>query len=158
MREKSCCFTGHRTIPINQIDIIKKSLLSQIKKLMNQGVYLFYCGGALGFDTLSALTILQLKNDYPNLNLILVLPCENQSQGWKTCEKETYDSIRDQANTVIYTSKQYYKGCMQKRNRYMVDNCSYCICYLTKKFGGTSYTVDYATKHCRKIINLAKNQ
>ncbi len=56
---------------------------------------------------------------------------------------------------MVYTSQEYTKGCMFKRNRHLVDNSSVCICYLTKNNGGTAYTVDYAEKQGLEVINLA---
>lgn len=47
-------------------------------------------------------------------------------------------------------------GYMHKRNRYLVDNSSVCVCYLTEDTGGTAYTVNYAIKSGLKVINTAK--
>jgi len=44
---------------------------------------------------------------------------------------------------------------MQKRNRNLVDNSGVCIAYLTENRGGTFYTVNYAAKLNREIINIA---
>lgn len=60
------------------------------------------------------------------------------------------------ADKVVYTSQDYYSGCMHKRNRHLVDNSSRCICFLTEKTGGTFYTVNYASEHGLMIINTAK--
>ena len=51
------------------------------------------------------------------------------------------------ADKVVYTSQDYYSGCMHKRNRHLVDNSSRCICFLNEKTGGTFYTVNYASEH-----------
>ncbi|WP_297983767.1 hypothetical protein [uncultured Oscillibacter sp.] len=56
---------------------------------------------------------------------------------------------------VVYTAQQYTRGCMHKRNRYLVDNSGVCVCYLTKERGGTAYTVNYAEKRKLEIINIA---
>lgn len=109
----------------------------------------------MGFDTLAAKTVLDLKKDYPDIKLILVLPCRNQTRGWKEKDIETYESIKAQADKVVYTSEQYFRGCMQKRNRHLVDNSNMCICYLTTDDGGTAYTVAYAKKQNLRILNVA---
>ena len=36
--------------------------------------------GALGFDTIAAQAVLSVKETYPEVKLILVLPCENQTK------------------------------------------------------------------------------
>ena len=61
---------------------------------IEQGYRYFGTGGALGFDTLAAQTVLELKNKYPEIKLILVLPCENQTQGWERADIEEYERIQ----------------------------------------------------------------
>lgn len=69
----------------------------------------------------------------------------------------TKDNIhKRQADKVVYTSKEYTRGCMHKRNRHLVDNSSICIAYLTEQSGGTAYTVDYARKNGLIVINIAE--
>ena len=62
----SCCFTGHRDLPVDAREQILPVLIDKIEELINEGVAVFINGGALGFDTLSALAVLGLKNRYPN--------------------------------------------------------------------------------------------
>ena len=69
---------------------------------------------------------------------------------------EEYNRIMKGADKVVYTSQDYYNGCMHKRNRHLVDNSSRCICFLTEKTGGTFYTVNYASEHGLTIFNIAK--
>lgn len=123
---------------------------------IEQGYRYFGCGGALGFDTLAAQTVLRLREIYPEIRLILVLPCRDQTRGWKQADVAEYDRIMKAADKVTYTSEQYYSGCMHKRNRHLVDNSSLCICYLTEQSGGTAYTVNYARSQGLKIINVAE--
>ena len=52
MKKQTCCFTGHRHIPENELLQIQKRLESEIINLINQGVTEFRAGGALGFDTM----------------------------------------------------------------------------------------------------------
>lgn len=77
-REKTCCFTGHRCIPNESLDSLKRQLKREIEKLIQQGVIYFGAGGALGFDTLAAEAVLELKQQYPFIKLILVLPCPDR--------------------------------------------------------------------------------
>ena len=116
----------------------------------------FGAGGALGFDTLAAQIVLSLKETYPTIKLILVLPCLSQSDAWSLEDKSIYENIKGRADKVVYTSRDYTRGCMHKRNRHLVDNSSVCICYLTEKTGGTAYTVDYAKKNGLLVVNTAE--
>jgi len=156
MREKTCCFTGHRELPTGLAHWrlaakLQKAIIEQI----GNGIRFFGAGGARGFDALAARTVLKLKKKYPDIKLILVLPCLTQTRGWPAEDVEEYEHIKTQADKVVYTSQEYTKGCMFKRNRHLVDNSSVCICYLTKNSGGTAYTVSYAKEKGLKIINVS---
>jgi len=156
MRNHTACFTGHRKIPFIQIHTIKKNLKKVIVSLIEQGYYFFGAGGALGFDTIAAQTILDLKQDYPQIKLILVLPYPSQADQWREKDKTIYEEIKAKADKVVYIAQEYTRNCMFERNRHLVDNSSVCICYLTERSGGTAYTVEYALKKGLKAINLAK--
>lgn len=155
MREKTCCFTGHRQIPAREAEVIQKRLETTVTSLYQRGVCYYGAGGARGFDTLAALTVLRLRKTCPGMKLILVLPCLSQARGWLNRDIDLYESIKTQANKVVYTSREYFSGCMHKRNRHLVDHSSVCVCYLTRQTGGTAYTVDYAKACGLNIINLA---
>ena len=152
---QTCCFTGHRVIPSGEKETIRNLLETAIEKAIQDGYRFFGAGGALGFDTLAAQTVLTLKQQYPHIRLILVLPCINQANGWKQADIDEYERIKSLADKVVYTSTEYTYGCMHKRNRHLVDNSSLCICYLTKVSGGTAYTVRYAESKKISVFNLA---
>ena len=83
IKEQTACFTGHREIPLLQLLPLKEKLRRTIISSIEEGYRFFGAGGALGFDTLAAKTVLDLKKVYPDIKLILVLPCLNQTRGWK---------------------------------------------------------------------------
>ena len=82
MRSKTVCFTGHRELPADDLPEISKHLEDALITLIEQGYHYFGAGGALGFDTLAAQSVLRLRERYPQIRLILVLPCLNQTRGW----------------------------------------------------------------------------
>jgi len=156
MKNSTCCFTGHRHLSVSN-EILSARLEKQIIDLIEQGIIYYGAGGALGFDTIAALTVIKLRNQYSNIKLILVLPCKDQTKGWNNNDISVYNYILSQANKVVYTSESYYPGCMHKRNRHLVDNSSHCICYMEKDSGGTAYTVSYARDSGLTVYNLAEN-
>lgn len=155
MRGKTCCFTGHREIPQQNQKIVSKNLEKTVADLIGKGYLYFGAGGAYGFDSLAAQTVLKLKKKHRNIKLILVLPCLSQTKRWSTEAVEEYERIKAQADKVVYTSQEYTKDCFHKRNRHLVDYSSVCVCYLTKDGGGTDYTVGYARLKGLDVINLA---
>lgn len=155
MKNQTCCFTGHRKIPPERYEVIAERLRCQITALIHQGVLYFGTRGALGFDTMAARSVLELRELYPQIRLILVLPCKKQTRGWSDADVVMYKRIKKACDKYVYISDAYTSDCMYKRNRHLVNFSSYCICYLTKRTGGTAYTVDYAKKRGLTVINLA---
>ncbi len=139
----ACVFTGHRQL--NE-DFEEKKLENAIRQFLEEGVTCFYNGGAIGFDLLAAEKVLSFKENFPNIKLILCVPCQKQSQYFSPKEKERYQNVLTQADEVILLSEKYYRGCMQVRDRYMVDKADCMIAYCNKEEGGTAYTVRYFQK------------
>ncbi|MBD5162381.1 MAG: DUF1273 domain-containing protein [Oscillibacter sp.] len=141
---QTCCFTGHRQIPPEKRAEIADKLEHIIINLYQKGVRFYGAGGALGFDTLAAQTVIRLRKSCPGMKLILVLPCLTQTKRWRPEDVAEYERIKTKADKTVYTAQQYTSDCMHKRNRHLVDNSSVCICYLTRNSGGTAYTAHYA--------------
>lgn len=150
------CFTGHRYI--EDFHTSARRLLELLEKLINQGAEDFYAGGAVGFDTLCALAVLNLKHIHPQIRLNLILPCSNheQTSGWNDEQKETFSKILRSADTVEYVSDCYTNDCMKLRNARLVEVADCCVCYYTGRYkSGTGQTVRMAQKKGIKIYNIA---
>ena len=159
-RSRSCFFTGHRDFTGN-----KDSLFAELKKnisyLYSIGVKDFHAGGALGFDTLAATTVVDLKRFHEDMRLILNLPYRNQTDKWNSINKERYEYILKNADEVTYsfdgdvTDAQMARKYLLKRNREMVDCSQYGIVYFSGELkSGTGYTVRYANEKNCEIVNL----
>jgi len=154
---KSVCFTGHRIITIteNLNAVLTDELCGLIE---TEGVTDFYAGGAVGWDTLCAQTVIALRSYYPQIRLHLVLPCceAEQTAKWSDAQKLSYKKIFNEANSVEYTSQNYFEGCMKKRNARLVELADICVCYYnTKKINcGTGQTVRMALKKNIRVINI----
>ncbi len=152
----SVCFTGHRHIDKAMGSVLANRLDAVLETLYQQGYRDFYCGGALGFDTLAAEAVLRLRAAHAgDIRLILALPCATQSNLWPAETCQHYERIIYLADKVVVLSPFYFKGCMQVRNRFMVEHTSMCVCYLTAMRGGTLSTVNYALQQQKKLLNIA---
>ena len=156
-RNFSCCFTGHRKIERDRLSPINTALEMEIEKMILKGIRYFYCGGAIGFDTLAEKAVLKLREKYPGIKLVIAIPHRGQGGSFGEEERQEYEQILSLADETVCLSERYYNGCMHARNRLLVDNSSHCICYLNGNTGGTAYTVRYAEKHALHIVNLAEH-
>lgn len=90
MKDKTCCFTGHRKLPTEKLDKITSELEKTVIGLIADGYRFFGAGGAIGFDTVAAQTVIRLKDKYPKIRLILVLPAPTkQNSGTKMTAENT---------------------------------------------------------------------
>lgn len=154
MKADTCCFTGHRRF-YKPMQELKRPLWNAINWLYtSEGVRNFCCGGALGFDTLAARAVLALRDRFPDVRLVLILPCRDQAKSWGLEDVRVYEEIKSLADEVIYTGEHYTRFCMHVRNRRLVDESGYCISYLVQDKGGTAFTVDYAKKKGVPVINI----
>lgn len=149
--DNKCAFTGHRVLSCYDFD---PALLDRvILNLIKNGVEEFYCGMAQGFDLAAAESVLQYKKDY-KIKLIACLPCPEQAESFSQKNKARYQSVLEKCDEKVIISPEYQRGCMHARDRYLVENCGVLVCFLRKHGGGTHYTVNYAKKLNKKIIEL----
>ena len=68
-------------------------------------------------------------------------------RGWSYEEKGLFEYILGHADEAFYVSENYYRGCMHKRNRYMVDRSALVLSvYDGVPKGGTAQTLAYAMR------------
>lgn len=165
---ETLCVTGHRPDRLpwkKQRDNTGRrgDYLAELKSVLlfciKQGFRHFITGGALGADTDFGFLVLDLKNKYP-ITLEVAVPCPEQSKFWSAEEKADYEELLSRADKVTLCSPYYTAYCMQKRNKYMVDNsdCVLC-CYNGAPDGGTYNTIKYAEHENKKmiLIDLSEN-
>ncbi len=155
-RNKTCFFTGHRSVPNGSASEVVNILDRIIESLYYRGFSEFICGGAIGFDTLAACRVAVAKKKFGSIKLRLILPCRDQTFKWRNnYDIELYRRIKGMADDVTYASENYTSGCMHLRNRMMADRSSVCVAYYNgSSSGGTAYTVKYARELCLEIINV----
>ncbi len=153
--DRTCCFSGHRSMESADVERVKRRLEEEIEAAIDDGIDTFANGGALGFDTLAALAVLEAREKHPEIKLVLVLPCVDQAKNWPEKNKRIYENIKKRADEVIYTSDTYFPGCMHVRDRKLAETGVRCICYLKEQKSGTGYTGSHAEENGCKIINLA---
>lgn len=146
--EKTCCVTGHRDIPAEQMDRIQELLRREILAAIEDGYTHFISGFASGADLLFAEIVVELKEIYP-ITLEAAIPYPGRM---KTPD-ETFQRLIRCCNVVKIHSDTYFKGCYMRRNRYMVDQSQRIIAvYDGRLYGGTAATVWYAKKKDVRIV------
>ena len=153
-REHTVCFTGHRAMD-RRDELTASRLADLLEALYARSFRDFLCGGALGFDLFAAEHVIRLRDRHPDVRLIFCLPCADQSARWRDADCMRYERLLYLSDETRVLSPQYYEGCMQSRNAYMIDRSSICIAYMKKLGGGTLSTVRYALSQDLPVVNIA---
>lgn len=161
MTNSSCAFTGHRPRKFpwkyNEADprciALKETLAEQIAALADAGVTQFLSGMAEATDSWSAMAVLSLREKNPAIKLHCILPCRTQADKWTASSQELYHSILNQADSVVYVSRDYHKRCMLERNRFLVEHAAILLAVYNGEWrSGTAATMRYAQKMGWEII------
>ena len=154
-KEQVCCFTGHRPDKLpwgtDERDTrcvrIKEEMTRALERAYGLGYRHFISGMARGGDLYFAEAVLELREKYPDVLLECARPCETQSSRWPREEQQRYEGILDRCNYETMVQHVYDRGCMMRRNRYMVDHSSRIIAlYDGVPKGGTAQTLAYALR------------
>jgi len=153
-REISCCFTGHRPHKLPWVKrenderciALKEELAARLEGIYEYGCRYFYCGMALGCDTYFAEAVLELKDCHGDVQLEAAIPCRTQADKWSRADKERYERILRRCDKITVLQEEYTPDCMQRRNRYMVDNSSVMLACYDGRPGGTMSTLLYAQR------------
>lgn len=155
----TCCFSGHRPEVLyaygEDENSIYRAISAAVQDAVLDGYTDFLCGGSRGADMLFARCVADARQYSRDIQLHCILPCRNQAELWSDAERSQYADMLDSADSVICLREKYATGCMQARNRYMVDRSSLLIStYYRGQSGGTKYTVGYARKSGLRVVNL----
>ena len=154
-RAEICCFTGHRPdkLPWGEDEWdprclrVKEELRLALERAYAAGCRQFISGMARGGDLYFAEAVLALRGRYPDVRLECARPCESQSHRWPAHERRRYEDILARCDYETMVQHTYDRGCMMRRNRYMVDHSGHIIAlYDGVPKGGTAQTLAYALR------------
>lgn len=168
-RPISCCFSGHRPGKLPWGDdegdrrclALKERLWNEMEAAYEQGYRHFICGMARGADFYFAEAVLALRRQHSDAALEAARPCETQANSWPEADRRRYQAILDQCDLETLVQHHYDRGCMMRRNRYMVDRSSRIIAvYDGVPKGGTAQTLAYAMRQGLKteILSLCQEE
>ena len=146
-----CTFFGHRYAPLTEAE--KEKLTASITDLIvNHDVTEFWVGAKGDFDSICSSTIQQLKKEFPNIKLTLVLsyvPTNKEDYKWK---ERYYDDIF--LPDGVEEGPQRFA--ITRRNRWMALNTDYMICYVNRDYGGAYAAMKVALAHKKEVINICQ--
>ena len=175
-RATTCCFTGHRPAklpwganeddprcaalknaphPDNAKLFLDFAVSYDVQQLLQSDFYRhFICGMAQGADMYFGEAVLALREKHPDVTLEAAIPCEEQAARWKERDRNRYFGLVERCDLETMVQHRYTSGCMQRRNRYMVDRSSLVLAVYDGMLGGTMYTLTYAMRQGVRVVTM----
>lgn len=143
MIEKTVCFTGHREIPVEKQELVRRELRREIEEAITDGFHHFISGFAEGVDLMAAAIVLELKTQHPGINLEAAIPYRNRAKA--LFENADTSAMLQQCNIIGVLSEEYFRDCYMRRNRIMLSLSTRVIAvYDGREKGGTVQTMRFA--------------
>ena len=136
----ACTFFGHR----NGCSVSDEKILTAIQELISQGVKQFYVGNNGDFDRRVLGCLNKTRREHPEIAYSVVLAYP-PGEGAEEASYTIYPEIeRGPARFAI-----------SRRNRWMVEQSTRCICYVAHRWGGAYQFASLAKRKGLQVINLA---
>ena len=143
MKEKICCFCGHREILAEDCRRKTANIITYL--IEHEGVTTFYSGHMDEHDRLCEDCVVSAKNKYENIRLCWVAP-------YLTAKNYGYRSGIFDEIIIPDLGGVHYKRAITMRNRYMADKADIMLCYIERDYGGAYEMMKYANKTGIRII------
>ncbi len=147
---KTVAFSGHRTYRGESTDSLNRVL----RELYARGFRYFMTGMAVGFDLEAAETVLAMREEYPDIRLIAVVPFEGQQRRFPAMGRIRFGRVLSSADEVLTLAPEFYTGCYAARNNYLTEHAAVLVSWYDSSSGGTAYTIRQAELRGIEIINL----
>ena len=166
MQQTICCFSGYRPekMPADmaegtpEFDRMLCRLRTAILRAAEQGYTVFLSGMSRGFDLWAAEVVLELQDRGLDIALWAAIAFHGMEQYWEPEWQARYDTALRRARHTFAICDRYEPGCYTRRDAFLVQRSSRCICFFDGVPGGTEYTVNAARRAGHTIVNLADNQ
>ena len=133
-------FCGHRDV--SQSDDVRAWLVDCVESLIQEGATDFYLGGYGSFDSMAASVVWKLKEKYPGICSVLVIPYLNRDIDTSRYDLTTYPPLETVPKRFAIT----------KRNEWMVQAADVVVAYVLHGWGGAAATLEYAKRKKKRII------
>lgn len=147
LMDKCCCGFGHRL----NYGIDTKRLYEIIEDLViKEGVNTFFTGRMGEFDVSFCSAVLNCKNKYPYIKLLLIKPYMTSDIYKSTYFYNVYNEIIIPEVCVA----AHPKAAIYERNKWMIERSDYVLSGIYRNFGGAYNAVEYAKRAGKYVIEL----
>ena len=114
---KSILVSGYRSYELNifnQTDpkylYLKEFIKDRLIRYIENGTEWFVVTGQMGIELWAGEVVLELKDEYPEVHLAVVLPFTGFGENWNETNKTMFEQVITQSDYVNYTSNKDYES------------------------------------------------
>lgn len=139
----TCCFFGHKDTPDSVADDLHRAIEHLI---IEHGVETFYVGNQGYFDFCVRTALRHLQQKYTHIRYAVVL-------AYMPGEASEYE---DYSDTMVPEGVEevHPRYAIDWRNRWMLRQSQYVICYIHHHWGGAAKYAQTAQRQGKTVINL----
>lgn len=115
MKLNNILISGYRSYELNIFNhtdpkyiYLKKFIKNRLIRYIEEGVEWFVITGQLGIELWAGEVVIELKEEYPEINLAVLLPYTSFGEKWNEMNKTLFEEVVRQADYVNYTSNKDY--------------------------------------------------
>lgn len=158
MKELTCCTTGHRDVPVKDVEFVKKELKREIEQAIEDGYTRFISGFANGVDLYFAEIVTEARRKHPSLRLEAAIPYRKRL--FDLLDDEEAKPLLLSCTDIVIHAEKYTRNVFAERNRYMVTASDRIIAvYDGRQNGGTLFTLRLARSLQKDVhrITISRN-
>ena len=142
-----CTFFGHSECYGLDAGVLRSS----IEELIRSGVDTFYVGNQGDFDRMVLGCLRELGKTYGHISFSAVL-------AYLPPPKSEYDPYEGHSIYPAGMEIGPTRFAIERRNRWMIDRATVCLCYITHRWGGAYKFARLAKRRGLRVINLGDKE
>lgn len=149
--------TGYRSYEVSvftpddpKLKFIKLYIKKRLTDYINEGLEWVIISGNLGTELWTGEVVLELKKEYPDLKLAMLLPYTGFQSKWNEKNQLLFNSIVEKVDYLNYTSNSDYSNPSQLKNHqdFIMRNTEGCLLfYDTEHEGKVKFYYDKARQY-----------
>lgn len=154
---KNLYVTGYRSYEVSvftpddpKLKYIKLYIKKRLTDYIHEGLEWVIISGNLGTELWTGEVVLELKKDYPELKLAMLLPYTGFQSKWNEKNQLLFNSIVEKVDYLNYTSNTEYTNPSQLKNHqdFIMRNTEGCLLfYDTEHEGKVKFYYDKAKQY-----------
>ncbi|GKV55811.1 UPF0398 protein YpsA [Sporosarcina sp. NCCP-2222] len=143
------------------IPIIKKAVENRLLPLIETGLEWVIISGQPGVETWAAEVAIDLQLEYPELQLAVITPFEDQEKNWNEAKQEAYENLMIHADYTVSLTKRPYEAPWQfiEKDKFLLRNSDGLLLVYDEDNEGSpkfmkKMAVSYAEKSDYEVITI----